>query len=148
MSGFSCRGLGTVKRAVDDVSWHGRRGGGPGRRSAWLALRRASCWLWWLGLLAVWAGEKFGGGWLKRAMSWCTDPDLGIRTRHTCPGVLVVSRWSCWAKALSFAANDGHHFFSCKRCCGTPLRVWIPSEHCGLGSGDAFCRSPFCVIFR
>lgn len=62
MPGFSCRGLCTVKRAVDVVSWLGCRGGGPGRRSALFALRRAPWRWWWSYLLVVWAARGIAAG--------------------------------------------------------------------------------------
>lgn len=62
MPGFSGRGLCTVKRAVGNVSWHGCRGGDPGRWSAWLALRRAPWRRWWRCLLVVWAARGIAEG--------------------------------------------------------------------------------------
>ncbi|XBH55188.1 hypothetical protein VPH35_077328 [Triticum aestivum] len=62
MPDFSNHGLCTVKRIVGFVSWHGCRGGGPGRWSTWLALRRAPWRRWWHCLLVVWAATGLAQG--------------------------------------------------------------------------------------
>ena len=75
-----------VRQRVCNASGHGCRGGGPGWRSACLALRRASLRRWWLCFFVVWAARGIALG-----SSGSSSAMVGVTPRSGPEGFVFVA---------------------------------------------------------